>query len=414
MVDVERQFVCKVIQDGDLVTALDRQIGVGHLADGEHRVVYDLLLEHWRNYGKVPAKSIVVKNYPNYGFVQAPEPMEYYIAEVARAYRHRVLVQGVNEIAALLEEGPVSVDAAEAALRRLVAELDVLRTSVLSDEEIISTATARLAEYEKRRDNIGGLLGIPTGFATIDKATLGLQPEQFVLVIGPPAAGKSTLLLRLAVNVVERPAAKALFVGFEMSNAEQTARAHAMFAQVSHRRLVTGQLLESESRRWAQRFAFLDAQDSRLVVIGDRAGAMTVSALGAKIEEHKPDLVVVDGLYLMTDEHGEHPGSPQALTNITRAIKQLAQRFSLPILASTQALTSKMSRGAVSLDSIGYSSSFAQDADVIIGVQPGGDESGLMETRLIKVRSGPRGVLQIDADWETGTFRELAGAIEGE
>jgi replicative DNA helicase len=374
MVDIERQFICKVIAEGDLKPVLECHIGVDQLADLEHRRILDLILEHWSRYGKVPSRSIVRKNYPNYRWVQAPETYQYYLDELLRSHQHRVMISGLNEVIAVVKEGPAAIKEAATALAVVTNAVNAVAVDTVPDAEIVGTHADRLERYRQRADRPDGLLGLSTGFSTIDKATLGLQPEQFVIVIGPPAAGKSTLLLKLAVNVLELPA-RVLFIGFE------TARADAMIAQVSHRRLITGTFTRSEERSWGQRFAELVAAKSRLVMVGDRSGVLTVSSVAAKIEQHQPALVVIDGLYLMTDEFGERPGSPQALTNITRNTKRMAQRFRVPILASTQALHNKMTKiGGVSMDSIGYSSSFAQDADVILGVQADPNDSRTPDT----------------------------------
>jgi replicative DNA helicase len=110
----------------------------------------------------------------------------------------------------------------------------------------------------------------------------------------------------------------------------------------------------------------------------------------------------------MIDENDEKPGSPQALTNITRSLKRLAQRTNKPIVISTQVLENKMRNGQVTTDAIGYSSSFHQDADVIFGLQR--EDENVDDTRILKViasrNSGPAEVSML-WDWNTGDFREL-------
>ena len=56
----------------------------------------------------------------------------------------------------------------------------------------------------------------------------------------------------------------------------------------------------------------------------DAVNGITVSALSAKIEQCNPDIVFVDGVYLMMDEITGEMNTPQAITNITRALKRLA------------------------------------------------------------------------------------------
>ena len=53
---------------------------------------------------------------------------------------------------------------------------------------------------------------------------------------------------------------------------------------------------------------------------------MTVSGMQAKIMEYQPDVVFIDGAYLMQSELPKvEQGSAQALTEIARGLKKLAQ-----------------------------------------------------------------------------------------
>jgi len=141
-------------------------------------------------------------------------------------------------------------------------------------------------------------------------------------------------------------------------------------------------------------------------VLSDSVTGITVSALAAKIEQHRPEIVFVDGVYLMMDEQSGESNTPQALTNITRSLKRLAQRLKVPIVISTQTLLWKMRGGKVTADSIGYSSSFYQDSDVILGLE---EEETDPEARVLKVvasrNCGPEEAL-LTWRWDTGCFHD--------
>jgi replicative DNA helicase len=110
----------------------------------------------------------------------------------------------------------------------------------------------------------------------------------------------------------------------------------------------------------------------------------------------------------MTDEQSGEANTAQALTNITRSLKKIAQRFQRPIIITTQVLNWKMKKGNVTADSIGYSSSFLQDADVLLGLQK--EDENVEDTRLLKViasrNSGPAEVSLL-WDWNEAQFREI-------
>jgi len=142
----------------------------------------------------------------------------------------------------------------------------------------------------------------------------------------------------------------------------------------------------------------------------DATNGQTVSAVASKIQTLQPDVVFIDGVYLMIDEQSGEANTPLALTNITRSLKRLAQRVNRPIVVSTQVLQWKMRKGKVTTDSIGYSSSFFQDADVLFGLER--EDDTVDDTRILKVlaarNSGPTETSLL-WDWNTGQFRELSG-----
>jgi hypothetical protein len=68
----------------------------------------------------------------------------------------------------------------------------------------------------------------------------------------------------------------------------------------------------------------------------------------------------------------------------------------------------KTKKGKVSTDSIGYSSSFLQDADVVFGLER--EDELVDDTRILKVMAA-RNSANVEApliwDWDSGLFREM-------
>jgi hypothetical protein len=118
-------------------------------------------------------------------------------------------------------------------------------------------------------------------------------------------------------------------------------------------------------------------------------------------------VVYVDGVYMLEDENGEPKGSPQALTNISRGFKKMAQNLQIPFAISTQVLLWKMDRKkGVTTGSIGYSSSFGQDADVLVAVEPTEDDN-INKIKIIDGRNVKRMEIYVEWDWDEGTFMEV-------
>jgi len=262
-----------------------------------------------------------------------------------------------------------------------------------------------MEEYVNRK-NSPGLLGLPTGFPTMDASTSGLQPGQLVVIVAPPKTGKSTLALQIAINC-HLNGHKPMFMSFEMSNNEQKTRYYAMRARISHRRLMTGTLTLEEEQRYERIVNSIQTMNDDFWFT-DSSSGLTVSAVTSKIQGKNPDIVFIDGTYLMFDEVTGESNTPQAITQITRNLKRLAMKINRPIVISTQALSWKMKKGQVSADSIGYSSSFHQDADVIFGLQR--EDENVDDTRLLRViasRNSGLSEVSLMWDWNTGAFREM-------
>ena len=282
------------------------------------------------------------------------------------------------------------------------------QTSKLRDFDIIQDWEERLAKYNEMRENPNALRGIPTGFHGLDQITQGFRPQQFVVLVGEPKRGKSLFELIMA-NAAHYSGRTPLFVSFEMSVQEQLSRWDALRAKVDYNNVLTGNLSNAEMDR-IERQMLLAKNMHPFIMSEDSTSLTTVSALDAKVQEFRPDALYVDGGYLMDDDNGEPKGSPQALTNITRSMKRLAQKWDIPVVLTTQVLSWKLGNKktrAITADSIGYTSSFVQDADLVLGVERNPDADDQSIIRVVEARTAPRGEVHVAWDWSTMDFMEL-------
>lgn len=402
--DVERSLIATVVATGNLADVTDAGITVDFFEDRMNRNLFLAVQEYKLNYGKVPPLDVLHKDYPT---VKLPDPTEYPMAylldQMRENRRYAILSDGVVRASELLKMGvsDESVDVLVQAISQVHNEIPHSFIEDLTAE----TLQRRKAAYAELRKRDGRLLGIPSGFASIDYATQGFQKQQLITLVGLPKAGKSTLLL-LAAMAAHEHAFRPLIVGFEMSNEEQKWRHAALLAKVSHHRLLAGKLTPDEEKRLMKAWRRLTAMPE-FFTSSDISSATTLSGLQAQIERCEPDIVFVDGVYMMRDENGEPQGSPQAITNITRGMKRLGQNLELPIVQSTQALSWKTDkRRGITGDSIGYSSSFLQDSDLVIGVEQTAIDD-INKLKVLAARNAKQMEKYVRWDWDTGTFEEL-------
>lgn len=406
--DIEQYFISALLTTKDIQQCIDARITADYLQDEDHRRIYEFIHTHYQKYGQVPLISSIKRNYPTYSVIKVDHPLDYYTDEIRLSYLQERLTLTLADMQEALEERRP-----REAMQILQQELGGLSQidTVMVDENFVETWEKRLEEYEELKANGGRLRGHSTGFPSIDRSIQGLQPEQFIVLVGLPKAGKSTILLVIAKNA-HATAAKILLIGFEMTNQEQGARYDSIVAEIDHQRLLTGQITREDIAKLEevgkQREGMRD-----FIASTDIASATTVSGIAAKIDQYKPTLVFIDGVYLMDDENGEPKGSSAALTNITRGIARLTKQKKVCIIGTTQVLASKVSRATgVTAASVGYSSSFAQDCHAMFSVEAVEDEPNIQKISTLLSRSGPQVTFEVDWDWSTGTFNEME--VEGD
>jgi replicative DNA helicase len=403
----ENRLLNRALQQRDLTELFVRGVSATWFNNEDDKRVWSFVRDHHSKYGECPSTEVVTDNFPTYSLVQVDDTIDFLIDQVVQSRRVALIN---NSIRGAIEEIELRKDHENAVttLQRGLAKLEEDGLSSSSDLDVTAEALLRWEEYLERKNLPNGMRGIPTGFPSIDAATSGLQKGQLIVIVAPPKTGKSTLALQIAHNLHSKGSVP-IFQSFEMSNQEQVTRYDAMRARISHHRLQTGTLNTDEESRYYTKLSSMEHIKHKFWLT-DSGSAATVSGIANKVQMLQPDVLFIDGVYLMIDEQSGEANTPLALTNITRSLKRLAQRAQIPIVVSTQVLTWKMKKGQVTADSIGYSSSFFQDADVLFGLQREDEE--VDDTRLLRVlasrNSGPMEVSLV-WDWNTGEFREISG-----
>ena len=402
--DVEANFLASVIDHAGLKEAIDAGVRADYFQELGNQEVWAWLVDFYEQHSVTPGPDVVEHRFPKFVLEdERPEPLGYFIEELRRQRKQQVLIEGLLDVRSSLNDGRI-----DDAVGTLTESLDRLHleTSKSYDIDLTEGTETWVDEYLEEVKRGTFLKGIPSGFEFVDAVTGGFQPEQLITIIGLPKAGKSISLLWANI-AAHQYGSKTMFVTFEMSNDEQRLRHHAFRAGISWNHLRFGTLTPTERRKLQFMLNGMAAQFP-MVFIADPSSSMTVSAIASKIVEHQPDIVFIDGTYLMDcDVPGLDQGSPQALTAITRGLKRLAQSRKVPIVNTTQVLPSKYSaRAGLTISAIGYTSSFAQDSDVILGWEAVPTTPGAVNVSVVAARNVPPASRRYIIDWDCGSITE--------
>lgn len=405
MANAEHLLISKVLQTGSVSEVIEAGLRPDHFT-GDYQRMWIWMLDYWRKHGAVPTARVFKQEFGDVNVYDAEaEPFSALIDELYYAYKREHIITSIANAMPLLNDNDV-----DEAYKKLSEGLQKasLETARLRDVDIIQNWEQRLARYEEMRNMPNALRGIPTGFMGLDRITAGLRPQQLITFVGEAKKGKSMMSLIMA-NSAHQHGVTPMFVSFEMSIEEQEARYDALLSGISHTKIIRGDITSKEMEK-IQKALRLQKNMHPFHFTEDSSSLTTVSAIAAKVQQYRPGILFVDGVYLMDDENGEPKGSPQALTNITRSLKRLAQRFDIPIVGTTQVLSWKLGNKKsrqVTADSIGYSSSFVQDSDLVLGVESDPDIDNQSIIRVILARTAPKGEVRIKWDWQNMDFTEV-------
>ena len=401
----EHLLISKVITDNEILPVIEAGVKSQHFS-AHWSDVWEWVVTYWREHNAVPSARAFSQEHANVSLVDASrEQFSNLIEEMLESYRHQKLVETLATAVPMLNNNQ-TIEALHALTEGLqTASADVAR---LRDVNLIENWEQRVQRYQLMKDTPNAIRGIPTGFGGLDRITSGLRPQQLITFVGEAKKGKSLITLIMA-NAVHTHGKVPLYISFEMSAEEQSARYDALISNISHTKIMRGDLTNAEIEH-IRKTVSMRKNMHPFILSEDISSLTTVSAIAGKVQQHKPDLLVVDGVYLMDDEQGEPKGSPQALTNITRSLKRLAQRFDIPIVGTTQVLSWKIGNRKsrqITAESIGYTSSFAQDSDLVVGVESDPDIENQAILRVVLARTAPKGEVRINWDWHNMDFSEV-------
>lgn len=289
-----------------------------------------------------------------------------YAQIVARAAMRRRLLRAASEIAQLAHEESADIneviERAEGALFAATARREDDETYSFSEaSQLDYDATATLYEAG------GGLVGVPTGYLDLDALLGGLPPESLTFLAGRPGSGKTTALLNVAANVAAAGHVP-LVASLEMGRAETIRRFKAAMSDVPTQKMASGRMTDEEWRAYTNATSQVADLPGFLYLPRGLTPLKLRTKLRRMIERHGVDILIVDYVQLMRGSRERYTSRQEEVSDISRALKELAREFRVPILAAAQLNREVESRADKRplLSDLRESGSLEQDADVVI------------------------------------------------
>jgi replicative DNA helicase len=252
----------------------------------------------------------------------------------------------------------------ETALRK-VAELRRIEKFKTALE--ISQRVEAEMKVSQRAD---GLTGVDVGYKKLNDYTHGLQKGEMTIIAARPSVGKTAFALNIAYNAVKlNPISVAVF-SLEMPSEQLVRRLIATDATVSLDNIQTGSRFLTAAQKATVGQSIKNIGNTKLF-IDDTPGIKLIDIL-AKSRQLKAahddlGLIVVDYIGLITTGEKRIESRQVEVSNISRALKELARDLKLPILVISQLSRQVDSRDDKRpyLSDLRESGAIEQDADLV-------------------------------------------------
>lgn len=372
-----------------------------------HKDVWDGLKSYYSKFRAVPEVGVLQDKFKDFEpDDKATAETAYYLDRLKNEYlTARVKSILIQSGSALKEDGASRVIAdIQSKLAALSKFTNNVRDVDVTDYEL---AGKHFASVKERSSVMGGAPGILTGFQAIDKAyPTGMAPGHLIVAIGWPGRGKTWFTSYLACKAWEQ-GFKPMIVSLEMSPENMRDRIYTMMGSGLFRAsdLSRGDINIDDFSSWGKK-KFADKKGF-ILVSNEGMGEVNANTIQAKIDQHKPDLVILDYHQLFTDTKRSQ-GATERNMNISREFKMLAMTNNIPVIDITAATMDDVSDqdGPPMLSQVAWSKAIEYDADMAIAIHRYPD-TNLIEVVSRKNRHGSEFAFYLDWEINRGIIKEL-------
>jgi len=402
-VNTEAAVITSVCQNKDIATILADNVDDIFQS---HRDVWEGLKSYYYKFKSVPDTNVLQEKFRDFEPVKVTAETGYYLDQLKNEYLASRMRNLLMKSGASLKDNAASRVLAD--MQSEIASLSRLTNNVrdvdLTDYEL---AEKHIIAVQERSAVMGGSPGIKTGFTALDLAyPTGMAPGHLIVAIGWPGRGKTWLTSYLACKAWEQ-GFKPMIVSLEMSPENMRDRIYTMLGSGMFRAsdFSRGNINIDDFHNWAKKR--FDDKNSFILVSNEGTNEVTPQTVQGKIDQHRPDLVILDYHQLFNDTKRSN-SEVERNRNISREFKLLAVRNNIPVIDITAATMDDVSDQDAPplLSQVAWSKAIEYDADMAMAVHRHPD-TNIIEVVSRKNRHGTDFAFYLDWDIDRGVVKEI-------
>lgn len=433
-VEAEKSVLGSLMLDKDAVIKIANLIRQGDFYRDDHNLIYEAMIELYEKREPIDVLSLSnrleEKNKLDavggssyltelVNSVPSSANIVHYAKVVQKKSTLRKLILAASEIVSLgYEEGEDVEKILDEAEQKLFAvSQKFIKQDFVPIKSILESAFNRIDELHKGDHK---LRGVPSGYPDLDGILAGFQKSDLIILAARPSIGKTTLALDFARQIAVKEKIPVGIFSLEMGSDQLVDRMLAAESGVDLWRLRTGRLKTGDGDNDFQRIGDAMGVLSEAPIYIDDAGSanvMEMRTMARRLQsEHNVGVIIIDYLQLMEGRRGGGGDNRvNEVSEISRALKQLARELNIPIIALSQLSRSVESRSPQipKLSDLRESGSIEQDADIVMFLyredreKPDTPNKNIVEVHIAKHRNGPIGRMSLYFNENSTTFKSL-------
>jgi replicative DNA helicase len=397
--NTETKLISAVLEDKQMHVLL--QANVDNLLR-THGDIWNFIRHYFEVNGTVPPPALVIEKFRDFETVKGVGATKHHLEELQTEYLNDSLKDIIRNAASEIQQG-----SGVEALNNIITKTSELKknTSAIRDIDAtdLESAIAYFEQVKKQQEL--GVVGIKTGLPGFDNyLPAGIMPGQLGVFLAYPGIGKSWLALYFAVQAWKQGKSP-LIISLEMSETEVRNRVFTIMGEGlwSHRKISNGDIEIDMLKKWHKEK--LEGRPEFHIISNDNGGEITPSVLRGKIDQYKPDFVIVDYLQLMSPNQ-KSDNETVRMKNLSRELKLMAIGEEVPIIAISSATPDDVNDLSTvpTLGQTAWSRQIAYDADWVMALGRG-TNSDIIECAFRKNRNGFMGEFLVQADFDRGYYR---------
>jgi len=397
--NTEAKLISAVLSDKQVHVLL--QANVDNLLR-THTDVWNFIRNYFEHNSSVPPVNLVVEKFRDFQPVDGVGATKHHLEELQTEYLTDSLKDILRSAAGEVQQGE-----GNKALENLITQTSELKknTSAIRDIDVTDLESA-VAYFEHVKEHEALVhVGIKTNLPGFDNyLPSGIMPGQLGVFLAYPGIGKSWMALYFAVQAWKQGKTP-LVISLEMSETEVRNRVFTIMGEGlwSHRKLSNGEVEIETLKMWHAKH--LQGKPEFHIISNDQGGEINPSVLRGKIDQYRPDFVIVDYLQLMAPNQ-KSDNETVRMKNLSRELKLMAIGEEVPIIAISSATPDDVNdlSGVPTLGQTAWSRQIAYDADWVIALGRASN-SDIIECAFRKNRNGFMGDFLVQVDFDKGYYR---------